>query len=230
MKLSSFDYEGKIRFTISEFDKKYDDILKMCFYHEEKGVYYKEFSRDYPYLEQVRKNFRKNGKKMFDQLGYFAKVPWEKALLSFCRIIEGHNIDWWLTGSCATCLREIDFQPHDIDIMIHSKDVGKISDIFSTYLIEPIIDTNGWVTKDFGVIFLYARIDIASDPVKSLDDPIPIDCGPTAKNNLEIINWKGYTIKIPPILYQLNANRLRGREERVKMIETYLNEHDMDYT
>ncbi len=107
--------------------------------------------------------------------------------------------------------------------MIDSKDVNKISNVFSTYLIEPIVDTNGWLTKDFGVIFLHARIDIASNPVNILDDPIPVDCGPTAMDNLEMIDWNGYVIKIPPIAYQLNSNRLRGRKERVKKIENFLN-------
>ena len=222
MKLDSIEHDGKIRFSISEIDMKYEEILKMCFYNLENEVYYKDFPIDYPYMKQVRKNFAESGEVMFNQLGYFTEIPWEKALMAFCKIIEGHNIDWWLTGSCAACLRGIDFKPHDVDIMINSGDVEKISEIFSTYLIEPIIDTNGWLTKDFGVIFLYARIDIASDPVKSLDDPVPIDCGPIAKDNLEIINWNGYKIRIPLVEYQLNSNRMRGRKERVKLIEKYL--------
>ena len=222
MTLSSYENEGYIRFAISKFDDKYRKILKMCFYEEENEIFYKDFPKDYPHMDKIRANFVKNGIKMFNQLGYFTEIPWEKALIAFCQIIRKHDIDWWLTGSCAACLRGIDFYPHDVDIMIDSKDVCKISNIFSAYLFEPIVNTNGWVTKDFGVLFLHARIDIASDPVNSLDDPIPVDCGPAARENLEKIDWNGYAIKIPPIAYQLNANRLRGRTERVKKIEGFL--------
>jgi hypothetical protein len=107
--------------------------------------------------------------------------------------------------------------------MVDSCDVAKISDIFSDHLIEPIVDTNGWVTKDFGVIFRHARIDIASDPQESLDDPEPIDCGPYAKANLEEVNWRGFVIRVPPLQLSLNVNKQRGRTDRVEAIENYLN-------
>jgi len=225
MILNSSENDGKIRFSISQFEEKYREIFNMCFYKEEEGVFYKDFPSEYPHINKIRGNFEKHGKTMFAQLGYFSDVPWSNALLSFCRMIEGHEIDWWLTGSCASCLRGIELNPHDIDIMIDSRDVAELADIFSDFLIEPIVDTGGWLTKDFGVIFIGARVDIASDPVESLDDPLPVDCGPTARKNLETISWNGFSVRIPPIEFQLNANRLRGRVERVKLIEEYMESH-----
>ncbi|KAA3664609.1 MAG: hypothetical protein DWQ04_04860 [Chloroflexi bacterium] len=158
---------------------------------------------------------------MFDQLGNFEPIPWESALLDFAKAVEDSDINWWLTGSCAVCIRGIPLRPHDVDIMVDSNDVERISDIFSDYLIEPIIDTGGWVTKDFGVIFKHARIDIASDPQSSLDDPEPLDCGPFAKANLEQVVWQGFNIQVPSLQLSLNANRRRGRTERVKAIKEY---------
>ncbi|MTI79475.1 MAG: hypothetical protein FH758_01130 [Firmicutes bacterium] len=159
---------------------------------------------------------------MFSQLGYFSPVPWEEALYEFVKKVNGKGIGWWLTGSCAACIRGIKLNPHDVDIMINSKDVDRINDVFDGYIIEPIVDTNGWLTKDFGVIFLHARIDIASDPLACLDDPEPVDCGPYARANLEEITWRGYVIKVPPLELQLNVNRRRGRLDRVKLIEEYI--------
>ncbi len=225
MILDSYDNEGQIRFAISRFDKKYRKILDMCFYQEQDGIFCKDFPKEYPHIDKVRKNFENHGKKMFDQIGYFSNIPWEEALLSFCQMVEGYDIDWWLVGSCASCLRGIELNPHDVDIMIDSKDVAIISQIFSDYLIEPLVDTKGWMTKDFGVIFFKARIDIASDPVKELDDPLPVDCGPTARDNLETINWRGFPVRIPPIEFQLNSNRIRGRYKRVELIEKYIQIH-----
>ncbi len=222
MKITTEEFDNKIRFSISNFDEKYQKIFKSCFYNELNGIYYKDFSAKYKYINNVRKNFELSAKDMFDQLGYYSDIPWEDALESFCQKVDGHNIDWWLTGSCASCLRGIELKPHDIDIMVNSKDIHLIESIFAEYLIEPIVNTDGWLTKDFGVIFLKARIDIASDPVENLDIPTPVDCGPTAKRNLEKIHWKGFDIKIPPIELQLNANKRRNRMDRVKLIENYI--------
>ncbi len=196
----------------------------MCFYHKDDNVYYKEYSEDAPDIDSVIRNFENHVLEMHDQLGYFTEVKWEKALLEFCRITKENNLDWWLTGSCSACIRGIDFNPHDVDIMFDSKDIDRFREVFSEYFIEPLLDTGGWVTKDFGVLFLHGRIDLASDPSPAIDDPDPVDCGPTALNQLQTIQWNGYTIKVPPIEFMINANRRRGRTERVEKLEEYLRE------
>ena len=194
----------------------------MCFYQLDGDSYIKKFPKDTKNIEKIKENYLENAEEMFSQLGYFSPIPWEKALLEFVKRVEGKGIDWWLTGSCSACLRGVNFKPHDVDIMIDSKDVDKISEIFADHIVEPIIDTNGWLTKDFGVIFFHSRIDIASDPQECLDDPEPVDCGPYAKRNLEEITWNGYKIKVPPLHLQLNVNRRRERIDRVKILEEHL--------
>jgi hypothetical protein len=106
--------------------------------------------------------------------------------------------------------------------MIDSNDVDEMTDVFKDALIEPIIDTNGWVTKDFGVMFLDVRIDIASDPSPVLDQPEPSDCGPYAKAHLECVSWHDFEIKIPPLGLQIAVNAKRGRIDRVKKMQAYL--------
>lgn len=195
----------------------------MCFYGYDGRGYVKVYSGDDKYLDEMKKRYSENAKLMFDQLGYFAPVPWEKALTEFCRRTQGTGIDWWLTGSCAVCIRGIKMNPHDVDIMIDSRGIEEITEVFSDYLIEPIVDANGWLTKDFGVIFLHARIGIASDTQDILDIPEPVDCGPYARPNLETIKWNGYEIKVPPLELQLNVNKRRERMDRVKLIEEFMN-------
>ncbi|WP_440947325.1 hypothetical protein ACSAZL_03355 [Methanosarcina sp. T3] len=87
---------------------------------------------------------------MLDKLGYFAPAPWEKALTEFFKETRGTNIARWLTGSCAACIRGIKMNPHDMDIVIDFGGVNEITDVFSDCLIEPVVDTNGWLTKDSG--------------------------------------------------------------------------------
>ncbi|WP_207655721.1 nucleotidyltransferase domain-containing protein [Vallitalea okinawensis] len=226
MKITFEDSGNYTVFRISDFDVKYEKILEMCFYEKDEDSYKKLFLKDTPNMNRIKDNYKSNAEKMFSQVGYFTPIPWEKALLEFAKKVDEKGIDWWLTGSCAACIRGIPLNPHDVDIMIDSKDANKIGELFVNYIVEPIIDTNGWLTKDFGVLFLHARIDIASDPQACLDDPEPVDCGPYAKEHLEVITWNGYEIKVPPLSLQLYVNKLRGRNDRVKLIENYMKEYD----
>lgn len=222
MKVLFEECRDKVIFRVYDFDSKYEDILKMCYYQLDSNSYIKQFPKNIKNLEKIQIHYMKHFQEMFSQLGYFSPIPWKDALLAFLEMTKGKQINWWLTGSCAACIRGIPLNPHDVDIMIDSKDIDKINEVFEDYLIEPIIETNGWLTKDFGVIFLHSRIDIASDPQECLDEPEPVDCGPFAKKNLEEITWEGYSIKIPPINLQLNVNKIRGRWERVKLIQEYM--------
>lgn len=222
MKVLFEENKDDIIFRVYNYDHKYEKLLKMCYYQAEANSYIKKFPKNIKDIEKIQIYYSKNFKEMFDQLGYFKPIPWEKALLQFVEKIEGKGINWWLTGSCVACIRGIPLDPHDVDIMVDSKDISKINEVFKEYIIEPIIDTNGWLTKEFGVIFLHARIDIASDPQPCLDNPEPIDCGPYARENLEQVMWKGHLIKVPPIKLQLNANKRRGRLNRVKLLQEYI--------
>lgn len=222
MKLECIEDLNNIVFKISDYEKKYVPIFECCYYEKGEDFYYKAIPKNNKYIEKIKENFKKYGYEMFSQLGYFKEIPWEEALLNFIKKVDGRNIDWWLTGSCAACIRGIPLKPHDVDIIVHSKDIQLLEDIFAEDIFEPIRDTNGWLTKDFGVLFLGARVDIASDPSPILDDPRPVDCGPYAFEHLETVEWKGYKIKIPPLDLQLYVNELRGRYDRVELIKNYM--------
>ena len=222
----TFDENGEVvHYRIHNFDKKYEPILQSCFYQQVENGYIKIYPRHAKYLDNMMVRYAAHAQEMFDQLGYFQAAPWEKGLEQFCQKIDRAGIDWWLTGSCAACIRGIELQPHDIDIMIDSKDVENMTELFQDVLIEPIVDTHGWVTKDFGVIFMDVRIDIASDPDPILDHPDPIDCGPYARDHIETLHWNGHDIRIPPIELQITANKKRGRHNRVKKMEEYVRNH-----
>lgn len=222
MKIEFEELGENVVFKLSEYEKKYEKVFDMCFYEKCGDYYTKKFSRHIGNIGQIKAYYSDNAAIMFDQLGYFSPVPWEKALYEFAERIDGKGIDWWLTGSCASCIRGMDLNPHDVDIMVDSKCLGKIEEIFSDCIIEPIVDTQGWLTKDFGVLFLYARIDIASAPVDALDIPFPVDCGPYAREHLEEIIWNGFKIKVPPVDLQLYVNRKRNRHERVEKIKCFI--------
>lgn len=216
------EYGNYVIYRIVNFDLKYEPVFKMCFYDKDEQSYFKNFDKTIENLEIIKRNFKREAFEMFNQLGHFKEAPWEDALIEFIKRVDKTDIRWWLTGSCAACIRGISFKPHDIDIMVDAKDIKQIRQLFLDWTVEPIIDTNGWLTKDFGVLFNHARIDIASDPCDRLDQPEPVDCGPYAKNHLEEVLFKGYNVKVPPVELQINANKRRNRIERVKLLEEYL--------
>lgn len=222
MLLSTYEQDTKVYFRIDSIDPKYISVLQNCYYQVDDRGFHKVFPIDYPNIGIIRENFQKHGKTMFDQLGYFSDVPWERGLKAFIDRIKDTDIDWWLTGSCAACVRGIMLQPHDVDIMIDSKDVPAIMNIFADVFFEPLLNTQGWVTRDFGVLFMDCRIDIASDPAERLDIPEPVDCGPFAKAHLETVIWKGNKIRIPPIALSIAVNKKRNRWDRVKLMEGYV--------
>jgi hypothetical protein len=213
---------NQVAFRIEAFEPKYEPVFKSCYYRKDDRGYFKQFPANCMHMDRIQNRFSLYAQTMFDQLGRFAEVPWQDALRSFSRIMEDNHLEWWLTGSCATQLHGIEIGPHDIDAMVRAVDVPRITDVLKDFLIEPIVDTDGWVTKDFGVCFLTARIDIASDPSATLDDPEPADCGPFAFNHLEHLQWQGFDIRVPPLELQVNVNRRRGRMDRVEKIEAFL--------
>jgi hypothetical protein len=226
MKVSFDEKDGIARYLVSDFDDKYERLLEMCFYEKTKEGYVKRYPAGSKYLDRMMSRYSEFAPLMFDQLGYFTDVPWEKGLDSFCSLLEGTGVDWWLTGSCAACIRGVPLNPHDIDVMVDSRDVPALTEILKDALIEPIADTRGWLTKDFGVVFLHCRIDIASDPSPALDCPNPADCGPYAKARLETVLWRGHAIKVPPLELQIGVNRARGRVDRVELMERFLSGND----
>jgi len=211
-------------YRLSDYDPLYEEAFKMCFYEQDAEGYFKRFPLSYRYTDYVIKRFEADARTMFDQLLYRIPVPWESALEEFCRRVQGSNLSWWLTGSCAACVRGVELNPHDVDIMIDSRHCSLVEDLFSDEIIEPIRDTSGWVTKDFGVLFLKARIDIASDPSALLDNPEPADCGPYALQHLESVLWRGFEIKVPPLELGVLVNQRRGRIERAEKIQAFIME------
>ncbi len=222
MNIEFAEDEKTLTFVVTDCDK-YGEILESQFYSKHNGQYTKSFPKtEIRDIQMLKQNYLRYAEAMFLQMGYFQHVPWQAALLRFIERIEGHDISWWLTGSCALCLRGIDVKPHDVDIMLDSSDLEKVRDIFSEYTVEPIISSKGWVVRYFGVLFLEARIDLAFDPEEFVDIPQPVDFGPYAMKNLEKVQWLGKTVRLPPLDLQLEVNKRRGRSDRVKAIEEFI--------
>jgi len=212
VKISFKECGESIIFRVDKVEDEYKHAFEICYYQRDSKSYIKKFPRNAKDLAIIKRNYLRYAEEMFNQLVYFSPTPWEKALSEFLARVDRANINWWLIGSCTACIRGIPLNPHDVDIMIDPGDVGTVHDIFVSNIVEPIIDTGGWVTKDFGVVFLHARIDIASEYPQNMPG-----------DTLEEVNWRAHKIRVIPIQLLLDAERRRGREDRVKLIEEYIN-------
>lgn len=222
MRVFSIDEDNDVLFVVSEYPLEYKNVFENAYYSLVSGSYIKRFPRDTPNISRIRDNWENSAEEMFSQMGYFQSARWEEALLGFIERIRGTDIHWWLTGSCATCLRGVDIQPHDVDIMLHSEDIDRVNQLFADCIVEPIRSTKGWVVANFGVLFMGARVDLAFDPEDFVDSPEPADFGPYAMKNLEVISWRGHSVRVPPLELQMQVNQRRGRADRVAAIEQYM--------
>lgn len=65
-------------------------------------------------------NFAKLGPVMFEGC-----LDWRKALLIITKEFAENNIEWYIFGSVSDVLRGINITPHDLDIIVHTKDFSK---------------------------------------------------------------------------------------------------------
>lgn len=223
MNISFSQDQQAVTFRVAGFPQKYDAVLRNLYYTKQPdGAYTKSFALPVAHLEQIQRNFAAQLDEMLAQIGGFRAVPWEDALDRVASRLTEHGIDWWLAGSCACCISGVALDPHDVDLLLDSKDLAAVSDALADWIIEPIIDSSGWVTGHFGVAFPGARVDLAFDPQPALDNPEPSDSGPYARDHLEEVAWRGHTIKVPPLYLQLRTNLRRGRTERAALIQEVL--------
>ena len=212
-------------FIISELDADYHAAAQDLYYSQVEDGFAKVYPTNTPHLDRIYQNFEHYAEEMILQMAGVHPVPWEQGLLVFLQIIEGQNIDWWLTGSAALAVRGLDVSPRDLDLVVDDKSAQKLGDLMLDYLIEPVIDTQGWFCKWFGRAFLHARIEWVGDVSEKADKPEISDFGPIAASRLESITWHEHGIRVPPIGLQLKVNERRGLTDRVEKIKHAMNRH-----
>lgn len=194
----------------SEFKKN----LVAAWYHETNTGYQKVYSmmdkengvsdKD---VEIVSNNFSRLGPFMFQ-----GDLDWNKALLIIAEKFLENNIEWYVFGSVSDALRGVKIIPHDLDIIVHTRDFFKVKSIFSDYVVEPFIDNKeNWVVRYFGRISMdNSYIDVVA--AESLD----------LENHLyDKILWNGYDIFIELFENRYNLELKRNRPERLQAMDEY---------
>lgn len=218
-------------FVVTDVDPAFHDALRKVFTDFEEG-----FARSFPsaaphyshykdeaHLDRLFANFTRYVPDLVAQSAGVQPVPWEKSLRAFLEIIEGQDFNWWLVGSGALAVRGIPVQPGDLDLVVQDQGTLRLSELLLDTMIEPVIDSRGWVGDWFCRTFLHARLEWVGDVDPQIDQSEhPTDFGPVALARSDTIEWQGHTIQVPPLDLQLAVCEQRGLTERVQLIRQFM--------
>ena len=186
------------------------------------------FARSFPApvedLDRIYANFCRNIEAMLRHVAREEQVPWESALHSWLKQLEGQDVNWFLGGSAALAVRGLEVGPRDIDIITDACGAQRLGEIFAHALVEPVIPVNGWICDWFGRTFIEARIEWVGNVAPFVDHPEPSDFGPTAASQLESVIWKGYELQVPPLDLQLAVSERRGLVQRAEAIRRFISQ------
>jgi hypothetical protein len=158
--------------------------------------------------ELLKSNFARLGQKMFA-----AATDWETTLSFFAKQCAENSIEWYITGSVSEAVLGVDIKPHDIDIIVHTKDFFKVKSVFAEYTVEPFADNKGtWLMRYFGRLCIgQGYLDIAADEKTN------------AENRLyDKITWNGRDLFVEPLEVRYQTEIKRKRNDRIKAIEAYI--------
>jgi len=222
MRVSQKTAGGKTFFLVSELDPLLSKTAnELGFVKVDEGVG-RVFETNTPHLDQIFARFASFAEEMILQAAGVTSVPWDKSLLSFLERTSGENVDWWLAGSAALAIRGIGLMPRDLDIITDGDGAQRLGRVMSEWLVEPVQESHGWIAGWFGRAFAHARIEWVGDVEKRVDERGPSDFGPTARAKLQTVDWRGYSIRVPPLEMQLAVCERRGLKERVEKIRRAL--------
>jgi hypothetical protein len=172
------------------------------------------------FTDAILERFREALMPLLRQTARLDAVPWREALRDAVRRLDGAGIDWWLAGSAALAVRGLQIEPRDIDLVISDTDARRAAEAFEDVLIEPAVETDGWISRWFGRAWLGARVEWVAGVSPAVDEPLPSDFGPAAAATLTEIEWEHAVVRVPSIELQREVSARRGLADRVALIQS----------
>lgn len=219
-------HDNEALFTIADLNPDYLQAARDLYFQplaDRDGVFAKNFPADTPQLEAIFANFERNIEPLLLQTAGLAPVRWQAALEDFLNRIEGQPIDWYLVGSASLAVRGMNVSPRDLDVVLVSEaDVLRVRDLMLDVTVEPFARSDGWIAGWFGRTYLHARLEFVGVVVPGVDDYGVCDFGPAAAARLETIEWRGRSLRVPPVDLLLAVTEARGLADRAAEIRRWL--------
>ncbi|OGO77451.1 MAG: hypothetical protein A2Y23_02135 [Clostridiales bacterium GWB2_37_7] len=219
MKCYCYYTEFEFVLCVEEADERLHEVIQHAWFQKTDNG----FNKIYPMTDKengveaedkelVINNFARLGQSMFEGM---LDCNWENALQLFIQKCKDNNIEWYIFGSVSDAVRGIKIKPHDIDIIIHTKDFFKIKSLFPDSVVEPFVDYKGtWLVRYFGRLCLAGVLfDIAADEKMNLGN-----------HNYDKVSWNNFDVYVENLQARYQLELKRNREDRIKAIETYMKE------
>lgn len=228
MEISVSEQDGGLYFRIMKYDEALDKTFKNHGYVKTGEAYEKSFPAAFPFKDKIIENYRKNAENMLCEEAGLKPMKWQKGFEQFALIANKAGLDWWTTGRILLPLNGIDAEINDVDFYFHSRDLDRVYDAFSDYIIEPVV-SDTWRANTFryyGLAYLHCAICIFADPLEALDIPEPVHYGRYASKNLITVKWRGIDVKIPPVELYIMTLRKWGMNEAAQSIIDALSQNE----
>ena len=205
-------------FWVFDVDPQLGTALEMLLWEPRSGGWVKSFRCPPPdQAARAFANIHHLLEPLLRQYLGLAAVPWQAALETVCRELDG--VDWWLCGSAALAVRGIGVEPRDLDLVVADGDAVTVGGLLADGLIEPVC-LAGWpISKWWGRAFLHARVEWVGGVTTAADEPEITDCGPAAASRLQEVRWRDWQIRVPPVHLQRAVSVRRGLADRVALID-----------
>ncbi len=202
-------------FCVQDVDSIYEQNLQDAWFKKSDDKYVKRYPAELDEgvsaydIECVKRNFSQLGPSMFENIS-----DWTNDLLLLAKTFADNEIEWYVIGSISEAVLGVDIIPHDIDIVVHTRDFYKVKDIFSDCVVEPFVDNKGtWLVRYFGRLCLSkGYIDVAADEKMNLGN-----------HQYTNVHWNGYNLFIEPLQIRYETEVQRNRMNRIRAIEKYMN-------
>jgi len=205
-------------FVVTDLDDAYRGAAhRLNFAPVEDGVA-RGFPSTSPHLDRIYETFDRCADDLFAQRAGVRPAPWEHALESVIRRLEGQSIDWWLVGSAELAVRGLAVSPGDVDLAVDGAGARRLGEALLDDLIEPVVPVEGWVCDWFGRAFPGALVEWVGGVNERADRPTASDFGPIAARRRETVSWWGHRLYVPPLDLQLAVSEARGRTEQAALI------------
>lgn len=169
MRCSTFLQDDAFVLCVEDVPPSLVPVLEGAWFQRDGGG--SRFIKSYPLPVEdqvtIAANFPRLGPAMFTG----EDADWEAALETFANRCADTGIEWYATGSVCDALRGIAITPHDLDLVVNTRDFWRARDIFLPEIVEPFVDNGGsWVVQYFGRICLSnTQVDLVADPSRNAD-------------------------------------------------------------
>ncbi len=165
---------------------------------------------DLAYKKTISSNFARLGESWIK-----GKFDWKSVLSKLARMFLENQIEWYIIGSASEAVLGVNVNPHDLDIVVHTRDFYKVKALTLEYVIEPLCDNKGsWIYRYFGKLCVDgASVEIVADERLNMDN---------ARKRYERVIWKGYEVYITPLHERYAVEIKRGRKDRIEVMEQHM--------